>query len=136
MEISTVILILSSGFAGAIAGGAVSLVGQWLNRRWQKEDGLTLLKRALYSEIIGIGGDYIGDKVYKKINNNSAKALLICGDNVTKTLMEYMTNIESTNIAISGKTREEALKIIKKNSTENARKHRKLIDAMKKELKL
>ncbi len=132
-----IILIISSGFAGAIAGGVVSMISQTFERRWRNQDQLRTLKINTYSEIISIGGEYLEESALKKLNNLVSKAFLICEEEVCIALMNYMRNIASIHKNIEGKSDKERKEIITQDvHKENGILHQKLVNLMKKELNL
>lgn len=118
-----------SGFIGALAGGGIALISQILSRKWQKEDQEHKSKKQLYSEISGIGSDYVGDEVYKRINSNIGKALLMCDRDLVVILLEYAASIEKANIRSDEKNFDK-----RKEVANNAAIHSRLVDLMRKEL--
>jgi len=138
MEIDTIIILLSSGLAGAVAGGVVSLVSQYLNRKWDRIDYLSRLKISLYSEIIGIGSHYLEKNAFHKLNNDVAKALLVCGNNLKKDLIAFIANVEKVHREIENASKDEdkIKDIIEKSTLENTILHKKVIKGMKDELYL
>lgn len=132
-----IILILSSGFAGAIAGGIVSMISQILERKWKNQNQLRTLKINTYSEIISIGGEYLAENAFYKLNNLVSKAFLICEEEVRIALINYMGNIALIHKKIEGKNNKERKEIITQDvHRENAILHEKLVNLMKKELDL
>lgn len=134
---NTFILIIGSGFAGAIAGGVVSFISSLFERKWKKEDQLRDLKISTYSEIISVAGEYLEENSFRKLNNLVAEALLICEQDVHIALISYMRNTASTHKKIVGKSLEERKKILTADVyRENGILHQKLVSLMKKELNL
>ncbi len=123
-----------SGVIGAIAGGAVSLISQFLLHKWQNQDRNHIYKKELYSEIAGIGNHYVGWDVFEKINNDMAKALLVCGNKLKPKLINYCAAIEELNNLIDGKPLLEKQKIINEHTFKNASLHNEMLQIMREEL--
>ena len=134
-ELDFIILIFSSGFVGALAGGGIALWSQHLNRKWKKEDDLISLKIKLYSEIIGVGARYVGEEAFEKINDDVAKAFLVCEQDLYEKLIKYMSTLEKLNNEIKGKSQIERNEIVKNNYTFNIISlHEEMLKIMQKEI--
>lgn len=107
------------------------------HRKWEKEDDIESLKMKLYSEIIGVGSYYVGEQVFRKINDDVAKALLICGNELAPKLIEYMACLSVMNKDIKNvKNPSEVDKITKKYSNKIAVLHEVMTKMMRDELKI
>jgi hypothetical protein len=126
---SLIITSALSGLVGALAGGGIALVSQILNRKWKKEDCNLEYKKQLYSEIIGIGRHYRKEGALTSINNNVAKALLICSDELRQVLIQYAASVERANVNWDSKDFNKDFE-----NNENIRFHKEMVIFMRKEL--
>ncbi len=130
----SVITVALSGFIGALAGGAMSLMGQYYARKWQKEDSEREYKKQLYAELSGVGSHYLGGENFQKVNSLVAKTLLIAGQDLQYKVVEYAASIEKINNEIAGKGQKELDELLEKNAQENGTLHREMLRLMRREL--
>lgn len=124
-----------AGLGGALAGGLISLISQFINRKWSKEDQIYQQRTLLYSKILSVGSAYMTEDAYKDTNMNISSALLICGKDLRVILVRYMKNLSMLiNEIRNSKTDDEYASIIARSTQTIVNDHAEMEELMRKEL--
>lgn len=132
---STIITAALSGFVGALAGGAISLISQISARKWQREDSEYLSKKKLYADLVSIGSHYVGWEIFEKINKLASTVLLVSRKDLRKALILYCAEIEKLNRSID-ENPDKRDELISGSSTPVNLLHDEMIRLMRKELSI
>ncbi|GEM_PF-3660319 len=133
----TLIILLSSGLAGAIGGGIVSFINQYFQHKLERRNSIHIIKMELYAEISKIGNSYTSEDAFKSLNSNIAKALLVCDNKLRLSMINYMAYIENLHNKLEDATDgDKAETIIDDSADEHYDLEREVHRHMREELEL